>query len=79
MDEVRIWNVSRTQIQIQDFMTQTGRILENEEGLVAYWNFDDPRDSRFNDDRFARDLSGNENHLELFSPPIYQPTQINKV
>eukprot|EP00210_Caulerpa_lentillifera_P001038 g1001.t1 len=78
MDEVRVWNVSRTQTQIQDFMTQTGQILGNEQGLVAYWTFDDPDDANFDNSRLARDMSGNGNHLELFTPPIFQSARIVK-
>eukprot|EP00210_Caulerpa_lentillifera_P001039 g1002.t1 len=78
IDEVRVWNVSRTQTQIQDFMTQTGQILGNEQGLVAYWTFDDPDDANFDNSRLARDMSGNGNHLELFTPPIFQPARIVK-
>ena len=39
LDEVRIWNVARTQEQIQSAMNTT--LTGSEEGLVAYWNFDD--------------------------------------
>ena len=39
LDEIRIWNVARTpqEIQITMYTTLTGK----EEGLAAYWNFDD--------------------------------------
>ncbi len=39
IDEVRIWNVARTQAQIQANMNQT--ILGTQTGLVAYYNFND--------------------------------------
>ena len=39
IDEVRIWNIARTQEQIQTTMNTT--LTGNEEGLVGYWNFDD--------------------------------------
>jgi hypothetical protein len=39
LDEVRIWNVARTQAQIQNTMHQT--LVGNEAGLVAYWRFDE--------------------------------------
>ena len=39
MDEVRVWNVARTQQEIEDnrYLTLNG----DETGLVGYWNFDD--------------------------------------
>jgi len=39
MDEVRIWNVVRSEAQIAATMRQ--RLTGNEPGLVAYWRFDD--------------------------------------
>ena len=39
MDEIRLWNVARTQNQIQGSMHHT--LSGNEAGLVAYWPFDD--------------------------------------
>ena len=39
LDEVRLWNVARSQRDIQRAMN--GALTGAEEGLVAYWNFDD--------------------------------------
>ncbi|PWU15579.1 MAG: hypothetical protein C5B50_15205 [Verrucomicrobia bacterium] len=39
LDEVRIWNVARSQGAIQSTMHQT--LVGNEAGLVAYWRFDE--------------------------------------
>ena len=39
IDEVRIWNVARTQNQIQGYMNNV--LTGNESGLVAYYKFDD--------------------------------------
>ena len=39
IDEVRIWNIARTEEEIQANMNST--LEGNEEGLVGYWNFDD--------------------------------------
>jgi hypothetical protein len=50
LDEIRIWNVARTQEQIQaDINTP---LAGKQEGLVTYWNFDDGT---------AKDLSGHGN------------------
>ena len=39
LDEIRIWNIVRTSQEIQSTMYTT--LTGTEEGLVAYWNFDD--------------------------------------
>jgi hypothetical protein len=39
MDEVRVWNIARSEAQIAATMFQ--RLTGNEPGLVAYWRFDD--------------------------------------
>ena len=54
LDEIRIWNISRTQADIQSAMGTT--LTGNEQGLVGYWNFDDGT---------ANDLSSNGNHGTL--------------
>jgi proline iminopeptidase len=47
LDETRLWNVARSQAEIQATMNTV--LTGKEKGLVAYWNFDDGT---------ARDLSG---------------------
>jgi len=57
IDEVRIWNIARTQEEIQDAMNRTLTSDEINSGNVAgYWNFDDGT---------ADDLSPNGNHGTL--------------
>jgi hypothetical protein len=51
LDEIRIWNVARSQEQIQAAMNTS--LSGKEEGLLAYWNFDDGA---------AKDLSGHGNN-----------------
>ncbi|OHB63343.1 MAG: hypothetical protein A2168_02495 [Planctomycetes bacterium RBG_13_50_24] len=50
LDEIRIWNVARSQEQIQAAMNTP--LTGKEDGLVAYWNFDDGT---------TKDLSGHGN------------------
>ena len=53
-DEVRVWNIARTQAEIQAAMNTT--LIGNEPGLVGYWNFDDGT---------ANDRTANGNHGTL--------------
>jgi hypothetical protein len=48
MDEVRIWNVARTQQQIQDCMDST--FCEPRAGMMAYWKLDDNPGSQITDE-----------------------------
>lgn len=50
LDEIRIWNVARSPEEIRAAMSTP--LTGKEEGLVAYWNFDDGT---------AKDLSGHGN------------------
>ncbi|HCO95203.1 MAG TPA: hypothetical protein DIU00_14835, partial [Phycisphaerales bacterium] len=54
LDEIRIWNVARSQEQIRAAMNAS--LSGSEEGLVAYWKFDDGT---------ARDLSSHGNDGQL--------------
>jgi hypothetical protein len=53
LDEVRIWDVVRTQSQIQENMNQT--LIGNESGLFSYYSFDQ------DDGLILSDISGNGN------------------
>jgi hypothetical protein len=54
LDEIRIWSVARSQEEIQAAMNKP--LTGEEQGLVAYWNFDDGT---------AKDLSGHGNDGSL--------------
>jgi len=54
LDEIRLWNVARSQSQIREAMN--GRLSGHEEGLVAYWSFDDGT---------ANDRTGNGNNAQF--------------
>ena len=52
MDEIRFWNVARTDQQIQENMCKN--LIGNESGLIAYYNFDNASEETL------QDFSGNE-------------------
>ncbi len=54
IDEVRIWNVARTQAQIRDNMCR--QLTGTETGLVGYWNMNEGTGNTVND------LTPNANH-----------------
>jgi hypothetical protein len=54
LDENRIWNVARTQAQIQNNMHR--RLAGNEKGLVGYWRLDEASGTQ------AQDATTNLNH-----------------
>ncbi|NES07148.1 MAG: LamG domain-containing protein [Okeania sp. SIO2F4] len=55
MDEVRIWNYARTEVEIN--ADQDSRITGKEAGLVGYWHFDGLT---------AKDYSGNGNNGTIY-------------
>ncbi|MBW8034918.1 MAG: DUF3887 domain-containing protein [Planctomycetes bacterium] len=67
IDEVRIWNVARTEDQIKTNMARS--VAADSDGLVAYWNFDEGKGS------IANDSSRNKNHGKLEYQKTEQPTR----
>ena len=61
IDEVRIWDIARTQAEIQANMG--GILVGNEPGLVAYWNFDEGQG------QIVSDVTTNQNDGRLGSTP----------
>ncbi len=60
VDEVRIWNRARTQMEIARDMTK--RLTGDESGLVVYLRLEEGTGAA------AEDLTGNGNHGDLFGP-----------
>jgi len=54
LDEVRIWNVSRTETELNNALCSN---VSGNTGLVGYWRFNDGPGATY-----AKDLSGNNNH-----------------
>ncbi|MCU0343453.1 MAG: T9SS type A sorting domain-containing protein [Ignavibacterium sp.] len=59
LDELRVWNVARTENEIRATMSKT--ILENTTGLVGYWRFDNPEGLN------VPDLTSNDNYGTLYN------------
>ncbi len=57
LDEVRVWSVARTQVEIQASMNNV--LSGREVGLIGYWNFDEGPDSEVID----KTTNGNNGHL----------------
>lgn len=61
IDEVRIWNIARTEQQIKDNMNSP--VPSNSSGLAAYWKFDEGQGT------IAHDSTSHQNHGRLeYSP-----------
>lgn len=57
IDEVRIWNITRSEQEINQTMNRY--LAGNEEGLVGYWRLDE------GEGQIVHDQTGNENHGHL--------------
>ncbi|MBM3239750.1 T9SS type A sorting domain-containing protein [Candidatus Poribacteria bacterium] len=68
IDEVRIWNIARTQEEIRATMNTT--LKGNEPGLVGYWNFDDGTANDSSPYRNHGTLEGNAKIVEIFPSGI---------
>lgn len=72
IDEVRIWNIARTQTQIRADMNQ--QLNGDEPGLVGYWTFDKETDGVVND-ATANNHDGKligDAKLESYSRTVYK-------
>lgn len=70
IDEVRIWNVARTQSQIQSMMNDTLSAVyysTSDSGLIAYWRFDNFEELGIGGDGCddVRDFTNNRNHGDI--------------
>ena len=60
MDNIRLWNTAKNQVQI--FSEMNNSLQGNEAGLIGYWNFEN---------NSANDLTSNNNHGTLFGNCAY--------
>jgi hypothetical protein len=57
IDDVRVWNVARTEQEIRDNMHRS--LQGNEPGLIGYWRFDEGQG------QIVQDMTSNQNHGTL--------------
>ena len=65
IDEVRIWNIARTENEIRSDMNT--QLKGDEQGLVAYWKFDGETNG------MVLDVSPNQNHGRLIGNAKFAP------
>ena len=68
VDEVRIWNVSRSEDEIR--ANQFSRLLGAEPGLLAYWNFDDGAVSDLTPSSRTASITGNLIIARIADPDV---------
>jgi carboxyl-terminal processing protease len=73
VDEIRIWNMARSQEEIQ--ATMNSPLTGKEEGLVAYWNFDDGTAKDLSAHGNDGTLHGNTQIVESPSPTALEPEE----
>ncbi|NCQ87103.1 MAG: LamG domain-containing protein [Microcystis aeruginosa W13-18] len=71
IDEVRVWNVAKTQAQIQTYYNRN--LTGKEQGLAGYWNFDETSGNTVND------LSSNNNNATLINGVQRTVTNSNSI
>ena len=79
IDEVRIWNIARTAIEISSDMNR--QLNEDEPGLVGYWKFDEETEGRiFDTSRNKNDgiFIGNVK-LEPYTRPVFESLRLNQL
>ena len=79
IDEVRIWNIARTTIEISSDMNR--QLNGDEPGLVGYWKFDEETDGKIfdsspnkNDGKLIRNAK-----LEPYIRPIYESLRMEQL
>ena len=75
IDEVRIWNIARTEEQIQSDMNK--QLNGDEHGLVGYWKFDEETEGVITDsstNNSTAKLMGDAK-LEPYTRPIFETTK----
>ncbi len=73
LDEIRIWNVARSQKEIQAAMNST--LTGKEQGLIAYWNFDDGTAKDMSPHSNDGTISGDAQIVESPRPASLAPGQ----
>jgi uncharacterized repeat protein (TIGR02543 family) len=71
MDEVRVWNVARTQAQIVETMKKS--LVGNETGLVGYWSFNEALGAATTADGSPNGNTGTFNNGATISPTSTAP------
>ena len=70
MDDLRVWNVERTEEEIRENMNR--RLTGTEPGLAGWWNFDDPQMP-------MRDFSTNGHHGRLIGEATSIPAALPRI